>query len=214
MELLYAFWLNLMINGRILVFFKPISALAFRKSSNLLLKTPFLTFKVLIGILRYLYKVVHISKIWDLSFQNLPSNPSEPFANSKKFRFHSSRFGIFFVYITSPKLRFRFVNKLVSFCYVFNMAANNFVIISFKTAHEIFKKLDLAKKRQNDYGTSDFEIVETILHHERVELINFSDQNLDPERLVSSVVNSKSLWFRILNGLTFELAKVVAKFEF
>ena len=70
------------------------------------------------------------------------------------------------------------------------MAANNFVIISFKTAHEIFKKLDLAKKRQNDYGTSDFEIVETILHHERVELINFSDQNVDPEELVSSVLNS------------------------
>ena len=96
MELLYAFWLNLMINGRILVFFKPISALAFRKSPNLLLKTPFLTFKILIGILRYLYKVVHISKIWDLSCQNLPSNPSEPFAKSNKFRFHISRFGIFF----------------------------------------------------------------------------------------------------------------------
>ena len=76
-----------------------------------------------------------------------------------------------------------------------NMAANNFVIISFKTAYEIFKKLDLATKRQNDYGTSDFEIVENILHHERVELINFSDQNLDPERLVSSVVNSTFSWF-------------------
>ena len=74
------------------------------------------------------------------------------------------------------------------------MAANN-IIISFKTAHEIFKRLDLAKKRQNDYGTSDFEIVQDILHHERVELINFSDQNLDPERLVSSVVNSTFSWF-------------------
>ena len=75
------------------------------------------------------------------------------------------------------------------------MAAKNFVIISFKTAYEIFKKLDLATKRQNDYGTSDFEIVQDILHHERVELINFSDQNLDPERLVSSVVNSTFSWF-------------------
>ena len=66
------------------------------------------------------------------------------------------------------------------------MAANNpVIIISFKTAHEVFKKLDLAKKRQVNYGTNDFEIVEDILHHERVELINFSDENLDPERLVS-----------------------------
>ena len=75
-----------------------------------------------------------------------------------------------------------------------NMAANNFVIISFKTAYQIFQKLDFAKKRQRDHGNSDFEIVEEILHHERVELINFSDQNLDPELLVSSVTNGTFLY--------------------
>ena len=76
------------------------------------------------------------------------------------------------------------------------MAANKpVIIISFKTAHEIFQKLDLAKKRQNQYGTNDFEIVEDILHHERVELINFSDQNLDPEILVSFLLlNSTFSW--------------------
>ena len=84
------------------------------------------------------------------------------------------------------------------------MAANNpVIIISFKTAHEVFKKLDLAKKRQVNYGTNDFEIVEDILHHERVELINFSDQNLDPERLVSSVV--KGTFFMVLNFEWLEL---------
>ena len=55
-------------------------------------------------------------------------------------------------------------------------------------------KLDLTKKRQKDQGKSDFEIIEDILHHERVELVNFSDQNLDPEKLVSSVLNGKFLW--------------------
>ena len=84
------------------------------------------------------------------------------------------------------------------------MAANNSVIISFKTAYEIFKNLDLAKKRQNDYGTSDFEIVKDILHYERVELIDFSDQNLDPERVVSF------LFFRwyIFMALTTEWQKL------
>ena len=56
-------------------------------------------------------------------------------------------------------------------------------------------KLELTKKRQKDQGKSDFEIIEDILHHERVELINFSDQNLDPERLVSSVLYGAFLWF-------------------
>ena len=67
-----------------------------------------------------------------------------------------------------------------------NMADNNPVIISFKTAYQIFKKLNLSDKRLRDQGKSDFEVIEDILHHERVELINFSDENLDPERLVSS----------------------------
>ena len=67
-----------------------------------------------------------------------------------------------------------------------NMADNNPVIISFKTAYQIFKKLNLSDKRLRDQGKSDFEVIEDILHHERVELINFSDENLDPEILVSS----------------------------
>ena len=70
-----------------------------------------------------------------------------------------------------------------------NMAENNYpTIISFKTAQEVFKKLELGQKRQLDKGNNDFEIIEDILHHEGVELIKFSDKNLDPERLVSFCV--------------------------
>ena len=69
-----------------------------------------------------------------------------------------------------------------------NMAENNSRIISFKTAQEVFKNLNLGQKRQVDKGNNDFEIIEDILHHEGVELIKFSDQNLDPERLVSFCV--------------------------
>ena len=63
--------------------------------------------------------------------------------------------------------------------------ATNAIIISYKTTYQIYKELNLAQKRVKDRGKSDFEIIEDILHHERVELINFSDQNLDPEILVS-----------------------------
>ena len=68
------------------------------------------------------------------------------------------------------------------------------IIITFKTAYQIYKDLDLNKKRQLDKGDSDYQIIEEILHHERVELINFDDQNLDTERLVSSVL-WHILWF-------------------
>ena len=78
--------------------------------------------------------------------------------------------------------------------YFQNMATEK-IIITFKTAYQVMLKLDLTKKRQKDQGKSDFEIIEDILHHERVELINFSDQNLDPESLVSSVFkNGTFLW--------------------
>ena len=63
--------------------------------------------------------------------------------------------------------------------------ATNTIIISYKKAYQIYKDLNLAQKRVNDRGKSDFEILEDILHHERVELIDFSDQNLEQERLVS-----------------------------
>ena len=59
------------------------------------------------------------------------------------------------------------------------------IIITFKTAYQVMLKLDLTKKRQKDQGKSDFEIIEDILHHERVELIDLSNENLDPEILVS-----------------------------
>ena len=68
------------------------------------------------------------------------------------------------------------------------------IILTFKTAYQIYKALDLNKKRQLDKGDSDYQIIEEILHHERVELINFDDQNLDTERLVSSVL-WHILWF-------------------
>ena len=62
------------------------------------------------------------------------------------------------------------------------------IIITFKTAYQIYKALDLNKKRQLEKGESDYQIIEEILHHERVELIDFGDKNLDTERLVSSVL--------------------------
>ena len=59
------------------------------------------------------------------------------------------------------------------------------IIIDFKTTHQIVKTQGFNLKRQKDQGQSDFEIVKDILHHERVELIDFNDQNLDPNKLVS-----------------------------
>ena len=63
--------------------------------------------------------------------------------------------------------------------------ATNTIIITYQKAYQIYKQLNLSQKRAQDRGKSDFEIIEDILHHERVELIDFSDQNLDPEILVS-----------------------------
>ena len=59
------------------------------------------------------------------------------------------------------------------------------VIITFKEAFKLFKDLDLHTKRQKDNGKSDFEIVETILHHQRIELVKL--ETLVPgKKLVSS----------------------------
>ena len=66
--------------------------------------------------------------------------------------------------------------------------ATNAIIITYQKAYEIYKQLNLAQKRVQDRGKSNFEIIEDILHHERVELIDFSDQNLEPEILVSSLL--------------------------
>ena len=63
--------------------------------------------------------------------------------------------------------------------------ATNAIIITYQKAYQIYKQLNLVQKRVQDRGKSDYEIIEDILHHERVELIDFSDQNLDPEILVS-----------------------------
>ena len=68
------------------------------------------------------------------------------------------------------------------------------IILTFKTTYQIYKELNLNKKRQLDKGASDYEIIEEILHHERVELINFGDQNLDPERLVSSLITKRHIF--------------------
>ena len=64
------------------------------------------------------------------------------------------------------------------------MATTEKITIDFKTAYQIIKNLDLAQKRQRNEIT-DYDIIVEILYHERVELINFSDENLDPEKLVS-----------------------------
>ena len=48
------------------------------------------------------------------------------------------------------------------------------------------KKESLTTKRQHDKGSTDYEIIEDILDHEGIELIKFSDPNLDSEFLVSS----------------------------
>ena len=58
------------------------------------------------------------------------------------------------------------------------------IIINFKTAYQLMQDLDLAKKRQKNEIT-DYDIIVEILHHERVELIDLSDENLDPDKLVS-----------------------------
>ena len=68
------------------------------------------------------------------------------------------------------------------------------IILTFKTTYQIYKELNLNKKRQLDRGASDYEIIEEILHHERVHLIDFGDQKLDPERLVSSAIKCSFLW--------------------
>ena len=65
------------------------------------------------------------------------------------------------------------------------MAANKIVKISFQEAYQVMKDQNLIEKRQNDQGKSDKEIVEDILHHHGVELINPLDENLDPEKSVS-----------------------------
>ena len=63
------------------------------------------------------------------------------------------------------------------------MATEN-IIIDFKTAYQIIKNLNLAQKRQKNEIT-DYDIIVEILYHERVELIDLSNENLDPDKLVS-----------------------------
>ena len=73
--------------------------------------------------------------------------------------------------------------------------ATNAIIITYQKAHQIYKQLNLAQKRVKDRGKSDFELFEDILHHERVELINLSEENLDPEKLVSLFWQFGISWF-------------------
>ena len=63
------------------------------------------------------------------------------------------------------------------------------VIITFKEAFKLFKDLDLHTKRQKDNGKSDYEIVQDILYHRRIELVKV--ENLDPgKKLVSLIFDS------------------------
>ena len=65
------------------------------------------------------------------------------------------------------------------------MAANKIVKISFQEAYQLMKDNNFIEKRKSDQGKSDKEIVEDILLHYGVELINIWDENLDPEKHVS-----------------------------
>ena len=67
-----------------------------------------------------------------------------------------------------------------------NMATNKKTVkISFQEAFQVFKDQNLAEKRLIDKGKSDKEIVEDILLHYGVELINVNDENLEEEKQVS-----------------------------
>ena len=66
------------------------------------------------------------------------------------------------------------------------MATNKKIVkISFQEAYKVFKDQNLAEKRSTDRGKSDKEIVEDILLHHGVELINPNDENLEEEKSVS-----------------------------
>ena len=96
-----------------------------------------------------------------------------------------------FVCIKSQNLRAIFVYKTgccrrlsVFRVYSLKMATKN-VIITFQKAYQFMKNQSLTTKRQLDKGSSDYEIIEDILDHEGIELIKFSDPNLDSEFIVS-----------------------------
>ena len=63
------------------------------------------------------------------------------------------------------------------------------IIITFQEAFKLFKDLDLHTKRQKDNGKSDFEIVQDILYHRRIELVKV--ENIEPgKKLVSFIEDS------------------------
>ena len=76
-----------------------------------------------------------------------------------------------------------------------NMATKKTVKISFQEAHEVVKNQNLNEKRMFDRGKSDKEIVEEILLHYGVELININNENMEPEKLVSSIEYLVFSWF-------------------
>ena len=84
MDLLYAFWLNLRLNGRFLYFYQPISALNFKNWPNLVLKKPFLTCNFRISISRYLNIDAHFMKLHNVSFKMVYEfTPRDPEKNQK-----------------------------------------------------------------------------------------------------------------------------------
>ena len=79
------------------------------------------------------------------------------------------------------------------------MAANKIVKISFQEAYQFMKDQNFIEKRRIDQGKSDKEIVEDILLHYGVELINIWNENLDPEKHVSC--NEIFLYFHGFDSL-------------
>ena len=73
------------------------------------------------------------------------------------------------------------------------------IIISFIDAFKVFKDLDLHSKRQKDSGKSDYEIVQDILYHQRIELVKLETVE-DPELAVSFILKSVFLiWSEYLD---------------
>ena len=75
------------------------------------------------------------------------------------------------------------------------MANKKTIQISFQDAYQVFKNQDLGQKRMIDRGESDKEIIEDILLHYGVELINPNDENLEEEKQVSFITIANFWYF-------------------
>ena len=82
-----------------------------------------------------------------------------------------------------------------------NMANKKTIQISFQDAYQVFKNQDLGQKRMIDRGESDKEIVEDILLHYGVELINPNDENLEEEKQVTFITIANFWYFHGFGSL-------------